>query len=741
MEPPADAAPAAELDPATQPDRSATSWEERGYLAGLAAAIFILGVLALPMFRRQVYALDDLGHAHLPMRMLYAEAMAEGHSVLWTPSLFCGFFLHGEGQVGMFHPLHWLLYRLLPLDVAFNIEVLINYPALIVGTFLLLRCWRIRRDAALAGALAFGLGSFNLWHLVHVNAVANVAHLPWLLLAIDVVLRTPRGPRVVLAAVGLALLTASQVLLGHPQTVYLSALVQVPYTLLLLAQTRRLGRLTLLLPAPLLGLLLGGVQLWPTADAVAHSYRDDASEEFRSIGSLYPAHLVQGIAPYVYRDLAPAEREYRLRAHEYGVYVGAMPLVLLGWLLVRGRQSTGPHSLVAAAVLLAAVGVVFALGKQIAPLHHWMLSLPIVGMFRVAARYLVLTQLGLAVLAAVALADVAQLAARDERVAWLRLWPLAIAPLASLAVAVGIWFVEPADEGPLDWARGSAFAIWSGPVIFGLAASLVAAAARGWPLAVPAAVVLMAIDGAVFGAAFLWQEPPLTITQVAALRTVPPRASEGRCYYFPPTSVPVMRGVHLQNGYVALRPRRLTEEAAAHLEDDQQQSYAELVWRLSGVRYLVLGETLVRVDEPLPRVRVVAEARLEENLALDLLEIEPRRAAVVAAPVALDQTRRGTAEIVTDEPGAIAVETTTDGRQLLVVAESYHEGWQAEIDGQSVDVIRTNGDFLGVPVAGGTHRVELRFRPESFARGRRWTLWGLALTGLFAVACGLIWRR
>ena len=38
------------------------------------------------------------------------------------------------------------------------------------------------------GALLFTFSSFNLLHFVHPNAVAVVAHIPWLLWAIDVVL-------------------------------------------------------------------------------------------------------------------------------------------------------------------------------------------------------------------------------------------------------------------------------------------------------------------------------------------------------------------------------------------------------------------------------------------------------------------------------------------------------------------------------------------------------------------------
>ena len=100
-------------------------------------------------------------------------------------SLYGGFYVTGEGQLGAYHPLHLMLYRLLPLGVAFDLELLISYPAMFAGTYLFLRVWLRRRDAALFGALAFTFCGFNLLHFVHPNAVAIVAHLPWLLLAIE----------------------------------------------------------------------------------------------------------------------------------------------------------------------------------------------------------------------------------------------------------------------------------------------------------------------------------------------------------------------------------------------------------------------------------------------------------------------------------------------------------------------------------------------------------------------------
>ena len=101
------------------------------------------------------------------------------------PSLFNGFYLAGEGQAGTYPPLHWLLYRLLPLNPAFAIEIVVAYPCLFLGTFMFLRRWSTAAPAAF-GAMLFTFCGFNLTHGVHPNMVGVIAHVPWVLWAIHI---------------------------------------------------------------------------------------------------------------------------------------------------------------------------------------------------------------------------------------------------------------------------------------------------------------------------------------------------------------------------------------------------------------------------------------------------------------------------------------------------------------------------------------------------------------------------
>ena len=109
----------------------------RRVIAACSAALFL--PLLLPLLIGRVFTRDDLAALHLPFRFLYQEALRRGESFWWTPAYHSGFYLHGEGEAGMSHPLHLLLYRLLPLGVAFNLEIVSTYAALLAGSGLLLR--------------------------------------------------------------------------------------------------------------------------------------------------------------------------------------------------------------------------------------------------------------------------------------------------------------------------------------------------------------------------------------------------------------------------------------------------------------------------------------------------------------------------------------------------------------------------------------------------------------------------
>jgi hypothetical protein len=63
---------------------------------------------------------------------------------------------------------------------------------------------------------------------------------------------------------------------------------------------------------------------------------------------------------------------------------------------------------------------------------------------------------------------------------------------------------------------------------------------------------------------------------------------------------------------------------------------------------------------------------------------------------------------------------------MLMISDNYYPGWYAELDGNSVEILRTNMAIRGVVVPAGKHTVTMNYRPFSTYFGMFATLLGLA---------------
>lgn len=673
---------------------------------GLLSSAGILGILGILLCGERVFAHGDRGSFHLPSRLFYAGCLDAGDDFAWCPNLFCGFDLHGEGQAGMYHPLHFFLYRALPFRLAFDLEYLLSFPFMFVGMYCLLRRWGVTPEASVLGAAVFTFSGFNLTNFIHANAIAVIAHLPWLLFFIDMALRDIPLRRKALGGLGVAVVTLSQFLIGAPNFVWYSAVAAFLYTCWLVVRERALRRLPALCLAVCLGILAAAVQLVPTWNALRLSYRSEPSPDFIAAASLPPLNLVQVVAPYLFvMHVFDGGLDGRPAPGEIGVYNGCMTVVLMFWLLCRWRAGPPFRSLALAAIVLGALALVLSLGDNTGLFYVWY-NLPVAGLFRCPARYVLLWHFAEAVVAAVAFNDLQGAACRPEARSWPRSWPLAIPVLFSLAAA-----------GLPMWAHfrpGAAFAPYLtsntcatlGPALMVLAVVLVLAAAQGSRLAL-AGVVLFAIsDQGYYGWNQLRDLPQEDVP--SDLNPAVMMLRPGERVYAPAveSNVLAMKGLFQINGYVSLFPVRQL--------DYRKERCMQVACGGSAV---VLGKEYPAKKNPLPRARLVTRAVPTSMPNIDIERVEVETTALVDRAIALPGRRPGTADIDFDRPGHIRVITSADSRQLLVVSERFHDGWQASVDAEVVPLVRVYGDLMGCEVPEGHHEVAFQFRPWSLRVG------------------------
>jgi hypothetical protein len=680
-----------------------------GRLSALLVLSFlvVLAMLARPIFVGGVYTYDDLGDLQLPIRFLYSQALAAGDNFLWTPQLTNGYYLHGEGWVAMYHPLHWLLYRTLSLQWAFNLEMILSYLWMFPGAYLMLRRLDLPQHGSLMGAVLFTFSGFNLLHFVHPNEIAVISHIPWLIVAIDTVLRSPDRTKLAAAQLGISLLTGSQLLLGQPQYVWFSALAEGLFVVWRLRDSATWWRIPMLGIAKLVGAMLGAVQLIPTLDVLSRSVRIDPSLDFRLVFSLHPINLIQLWSPFSLEG-----RTLGTYKQESVLYNGAFCSLALVWLFVR-RHSLGRwRSLVLAMSLFGAVMLIWALGK-FGGVYPWLARLPLFDLFRGPARYIILVHLAMAILAAVALADLTGLVRRGERVPWRALWPLA--GFASLSVATTLaaaWALSRAAD--YHWTMHLASITHSaiGMALILIATALVVAAARGMRWSLYAIIILTLVDITAWGVLWVWRVPPRPLEAVASDHMEPPDRS-GRVYSpWNSANVLTMKGYRLSHGYFTFLPAAMLDPKGL-----TAQRLAGVRWALNTEGFEYPKGSWIQVPAPMPRVRMVSRARVSNSVTKDAEQIDIAETALLDEPAELAEGELGNAKLVTDRPGLIEVVTSSPSRQLLILSERYHPGWEATEDGRPIKILRAYGDFQASIVEPGQRRVVFRFRPASFVAG------------------------
>ena len=87
-------------------------------------------------------------------------------------------------------------------------------------------------------------------------------------------------------------------------------------------------------------------------------------------------------------------------------------------------------------------------------------------------------------------------------------------------------------------------------------------------------------------------------------------------------------------------------------------------------------------------------------------------------------------------PNTVRVLATADTPSYLVLADFYHRGWTARVDGQPARVLIANALYRAVAIDAGTHVVDFRFEPLSLLLGGIVSVVSL-LVALGAIGMGL----
>lgn len=320
------------------------------FALGLAAATVMIATAIIelsPMLSNfRTYGFHDWD-VETAYRYITVLSLKRYHQAPWWHPWLCGGFPafgHHEAASNLISP--WLpLYLLSDLRVAFRLEVLAGALIGLVGTYLLAGrftrsvglCLFVAVIYAVNGRWALQASVGHTWHLQY-------AWLPWVLWSFEGALQPERLWRAAVAGAILALMVFAGGIYPVPHT----ALILVAYAVLLVPATRSLRPLVALAIAGTVAVGLAAPKLFAVADAMSRAPRLIESKE--SIG------FAELLVMLTEKNQSYTSRFVRTPAygwHEWGIYIGWIPLVclLLAVLFARGTREN--------ALKLIGVGLLF----------------------------------------------------------------------------------------------------------------------------------------------------------------------------------------------------------------------------------------------------------------------------------------------------------------------------------------------------------------------------------------------
>ncbi len=754
----------------------------------LAAACALPGLLAWLGPGHYVGNGTDLYSYQIPLREGVAALWRSGQAPWWNPYVLGGVPALAGWQLGLLYPPH-LLHLLAPI-AATEAMIWLHVALFGTGTAVLLRAWRPELPAWAPPLLALVTGlSGPVWgHLWagHVSYVEALAWLPWLWWA-AVRLVDARLPRYAVAG---AAFLALQLLVGHPQVVYLTVvgLVAVLAARALAEPQQAATGAPAWLAKPLHSVVaLGGLlaigagaallalpQLTATVDVLPDLNRSLSTPlEIATSYSAPASSLWTALAPELFGGA-----QGKWASFSYHETVGFVGLGLLA-LAVAGA-ARGPSSwLLSGAVGLA---LLLAPGEHGPLLPRLVGVVPGLGSFRVPGRWVTLLPLLVALLAADGLAGLLRPAvakATPSKATWIA---LALALLGLLWAATDLLggqggLVLALAKAPADVQAAAATGAQT--AVFMACCALVAVAVAVLRPAWAQALVLVLLVGSALqgfsfaqshlgaasrrpSAAVAWGEPDRALLRqvvpanqrlltAAGLRMANWGTTAGVAVaggYEPAITANANRygngfaGRQLDGYAVNFQARSpnafVARMAVSHLvvgPDDRATAQAFAAWPV----VLTLASDLQVRENPKPWPRMAVADRFEAaatpQAALQRIQADPEAPVQLSgATSALPSPTAGTLVLEVDRPGHVEAASHCATPCVAVLRDSADRGWQAQVDGTPVPSLIADGAFRAVVVSAGDHRVTWHYQPA----GWPWSP-ALALVGWLAAAAWL-WR-
>lgn len=702
-----------------------------------------------PEVRGRGFPHTDHAEAFYPTTMFATNAERSGQLPMWLPYSFSGIPVMEVGvSYGLLYPPRLLLAAFLSPIRQHDFLLFTHLLLAGLGMYALLRSWKASALGAVLGAIVWEMGGHNSIFLVFEQLAIATAWFPVMMLAATLAIRKQSAGWAVVAGAAMGMS-----ILGNLYFAYVSAWILAPMYLvitllaarkLLLKGQRRQALFCLFLPlvSAAVAAALGAASWIAFLGAFSGAHRGSETLKDQLLLAIPLRFLLRAlILPTSAAGLSSKLIEFAAFA-----YVGTPALIFI----MIGMLRRSVPALLATALGLISLGMILGVRPLVS---FFRLVLPGFEAMHIHVGFFPLC-FAMVVLAAFGITDVS----RRMRIGgsqWRLLSTLGLCLIAVQAVQLILfaWIVNPTQPARSEWlfpetplltslkAQQGEFHMlpiymhlpgeqWTPPMLAGkVAAGFDLRSSSGHESLLPESTAL------------LWRTVEMGGKPVQ-------QAPRGYRPYFFSDRLPIALLKNLSVGLLATPPNTSLRDVDG--SDPVAGGAAQLTYRGPDGDIYRLGNALPRAFLA-PQVLTAPDAPTALAMLTDK-KFDARKTAIVidastaaqtglpASDASSDQLE-ASATIVKDRLNEVEIQTVSQRPAMLVLNDSWDQGWKVMVDGVEHPVLRVNYGFRGVVVSEGAHRVAFLYRPTLL-------IIVMAISGgtllLLLIACawlGIFWLR
>lgn len=749
-------------------------------------AATVLFVLVLAMFSHALFSGSimlskegtDLTLHFARWRAFGFGELSRGNLPLWNPHLFCGSPYVGGFQSAMFYPPN-LLHLILPNVIAINWLIAIH--VFLCGLWMYV--WACEKGLSwtaslLAGVLFMFCGA-NFLHIFagHLSIIYSAPWIPLLFWSLDRFVKQ----RSLGSGLVCTLSVTLEILAGHPQTVFYTAIAAVLYASFHLFKAQQRGWLLAGWAAMSLGVIgLTAVQVLPGLDATSENVRSQDSFAYAAKFSFPPENLLTLLVPGILGDNVHSPYWGRCHFWEMCLFFGITGFVLSIYATICGpkeqRRFLAP---LAVLMLLLALGCYTPLFKV---LYNYA---PGFNKFRGNSKFGLQASLFLTMLAGIG-TDLFLI--RPKRITQKQslIAPLILGSVALVFAIAGIVAYGATVDGTADWWKNLILAVLKSgesylPERYYKAAEFYRDTGRyaATSLFISAGTLAL-LAGLIFAIRYSSRAVHIMLALAVLEIFIFARTTQAS----QDTSARSIKLVNLEKyiienpddyrmlnmidkngamltnaqdiwGYdpsVSLRYSQFMTHTQ-HGRMDTVSQYVEFtqpdplfrMLRLRHVFYLKAdGVQHEEMPDPLPHVTLITDFTVETDrdkifAIMDNESFDPAKRVVLERqpnPMPIASKSPGSAKIIDRSTDHLTIEADVATPAILLVTDGYSKHWRIDpLPGssqQQYELMPANYVLRAVPLAAGHHKLRMEYAPNGFRIGKRISL--VSLAGYLALA-------